>query len=230
MRRTAEAADATQREVAESWERALAASGLPVAMTDADRPRPRISFGAPLPTGIAAESELIDVVLTERLPAWHVREALTAGLPAGWSIVDLYDVWLAGPALAGRVVAADYRIELAVAPESTVAELDPGVVAVATTALLDASTLPGTRTKGSGTVGYDLRPLLVDVAVADPGPPITIRARTRFHAELGTGRPEAVVAALGGVLGCTLEAQTIVRERVLLAEEVEAAGEPISRR
>ena len=36
----------------------------------------RISFGAPLPVGMAAEGELIDVVLTERWPAWRVREAL----------------------------------------------------------------------------------------------------------------------------------------------------------
>ena len=33
-------------------------------------------------------------------------------LPDGWSLVDLYDVWPAGPPLAGRVVAADYRIVL----------------------------------------------------------------------------------------------------------------------
>ena len=38
----------------------------------------RVSFGAPLPLGIAAEAELIDLVLVERLPAWRVREALIA--------------------------------------------------------------------------------------------------------------------------------------------------------
>ena len=40
--------------------------------------RPRISFGAPLPVGMAADGELIDVVLTERWPVWQVREALTS--------------------------------------------------------------------------------------------------------------------------------------------------------
>ena len=111
-RRSAEAPSLTQREVAEAWEAAVVASGLPVAFTDAARPRARVSFGAPLPLGIAAEAELIDLVLVERLPAWRVREALIAALPDGWSLVDLYDVWPAGPPLAGRVVAADYRIVL----------------------------------------------------------------------------------------------------------------------
>jgi len=32
--------------------------------------------------------------------------------------VDAFDVWLGGPPLAGRVVAADYRIELAGAPDA----------------------------------------------------------------------------------------------------------------
>ena len=67
---------------------------------------------APVSAGLVAEAELADIVLTELVPAWRVREALQACVPAGWRLVDLYDVWLGGPALAGQVVAADYRIEL----------------------------------------------------------------------------------------------------------------------
>jgi hypothetical protein len=46
-----------------------------------------------------------------------------------------------------------------------------------------------------------------------------IRARTRIHPELGTGRPEEVVAALGDQLGRVLEVRAIVREGVILAGE-----------
>ena len=67
---------------------------------------------------------------------------------------------------------------------------------------------------------YDLRPLLVAVAVSDPGPPATLTVRTRFHPELGTGRPEEVVGALGDELGQTLVATSIVRERLVLADEL----------
>jgi hypothetical protein len=66
---------------------------------------------------MAADRELLDVVLTERWPVWRVRESIAPVLPAGWRLVDLQDVWLAGPPLAGRVAAADYRIELAGAPD-----------------------------------------------------------------------------------------------------------------
>ena len=66
---------------------------------------------------------------------------------------------------------------------------------------------------------YDLRPLLGDVAV-ESGPPVVVRARTRFDPELGSGRPEEVVAALADRMGAPLEMGAIVRERLLLDEDV----------
>lgn len=210
--RSAAAPEQPQREVVDGWVAAIADAGLPVAWTEGARSRPRIAFGAPLPIGMAANAELIDVVLTERWPAWRLREALTEYLPTGWSLVEVQDVWLAGPPLAGRVAAADYRVVLA------------GAVPVdrlrsAADELLAAPSLPRTRARGEGSVEYDLRPLLIDVSVED-GPPVTVIARTRFHPELGTGRPEEVVAALGDRAGQSLEASSIVRERLVLAEDL----------
>ncbi len=212
-RRAADAPALSQRELAEAWDQAVAASGLPVVVGDPAKPKARVVFGAPLTVGMASEGELLEIVLTERLPAWQVREALEPGIPAGWTLVDLADVWLGGPALAGRVAAADYRIVLD-------GPADGETVERAARALLAARTLPRERAKGDTTVRYDLRPLLADIQVVDPGPPVTIRARTRFHAELGTGRPEAVVAALADESGAALAIATIVRERLLLADEV----------
>jgi radical SAM-linked protein len=173
-----------------------------------------MSFAAPLPVGMAAERELIDVVLTERWPVWRVREALSDDIPQGWRLVDIFDVWLGGPPLAGRVVAADYRIELGDAP-------DPVALERAAADIVAADRLPRRRQKGAGTVDYDLRPLLAGVSV-DAGPPPVVRARTRFRPELGTGRPEEVVAALTDRLGTPLEIRRIVRERLLLDEDLPA--------
>jgi hypothetical protein len=61
--------------------------------------------------------------------------------------------------------------------------------------------------------------LLVDVAVVDDGQPAVLRARTRFHPVLGTGRPEEVVAALGDAIGKTLVVTSLVRERLILPDE-----------
>jgi radical SAM-linked protein len=202
-----------QRDVGEAWVAAIEGARLPLAHTEGDRPRPRISFGAPLPVGMAAEGELIDVVLLERWPAWRVREALTPTLPEGWRLVDLVDVWLAGPPLAGRVAAADYRIELA-------GDVSPDRVSTAAMELVASAAIPRERPKGGTTVTYDLRPLILDVGV-DAGPPVAVRTRTRFHPELGTGRPEEVLAALGGLAGTQLEAASIVRERLLLVDDLD---------
>jgi hypothetical protein len=70
-------------------------------------------------------------------------------------------------------------------------------------------------------VQYDLRPLLIDVRLTDPGPPLLLHVRTRFHPELGTGRPEEVVAELEAAAGTTFEVRSVVRERLILAEDLD---------
>ena len=206
-----EAPGRSGRDQTETWEAAFESSGLPW-FRPAGRARPRVAFAAPLPTGIAAEHELADIVLTAVEPAWRVREAMADRLPEGWRLVDLYDVWLGAPALAGQVVAADYLIDLG--------DADPGAIAAAAAALLAAERLPRERLKGSSTVRYDLRPLLADVRVANAGPPLLVRARTRFDPELGTGRPAEVVAALGDLTNETLVVGPMVRERLILAGDI----------
>jgi len=199
------------RELSEAWEAAIEATGLPIHRP-AGRPRGRIAFGASLPLGIAADRELVDIFMAQPVPIWRVREALAGGLPEGWRLVDVFDVWVGAPPLAGRVVAAEYRIELG-------GDVDPDALAAAARVLLSAATLPRERARGEASVAYDLRPLLADVAVAETGPPVALRIRGRIHPELGIGRPEEVVAALGDRLGRSLEVRGIVRERLILAGE-----------
>ena len=210
--RSADAPPLAGRELSDAWEVALDGSGLPLHRPPG-KARARVAFGAPIPAVMAAERELIDLFLTEVVPAWLVRERLAGRLPDGWQLVDLEDVWLGAPALAGQVGAADYRIDLGAA--------DGVAVAAAAAALLAATDLPRERRKGASTVRYDLRPLLIDVGIADPGPPLVVRARTRFHPVLGTGRPEEVVAALGDAAGIPLVTRSVVRERLILLEDLD---------
>jgi radical SAM-linked protein len=199
------------REYTIEWETALRMSDLPLATIDGDRPR--LMLGAPLPTGASGLAELIDIWLTERLPAWRVREALGGSLPAGHAVSGLEDVWLGSPPLAGRVAAADYRVEL----DSRVDATD---LARSAQDLIAAEHLPRERSKGGGVKSYDLRPLLVHLEVERDGGAAVLRCRTRIHPELGSGRPEEIVAALGDALGAPLEAARTVRERLLLAEDL----------
>lgn len=167
---------------------------------------------------MAAAGELIDIVLTERWPAWRLRDALVARLPPGWTLVDVHDVWLAGPALSGRVAAADYRVTF----------LDSGVsaeaLATASVALLAAATLPRRRQKGDGSVTYDLRPLLAGIRLVGDEPAPVLIVRTRFDPVLGTGRPDEAVAALAEAAGRDLGPVVIARERLILVDDLEPVG------
>jgi radical SAM-linked protein len=199
------------------WEAALAASGLPIAETDAGRVR--FAIGAPLPAGTAGRAELADLWLTERVAAWSVREALDPVLPAGHELVGLDDIWLGAPALAGRVAAADYLVVLGGHP-------DVGAIAAAADRLLAADRLPRERAKGGGVKTYDLRPLLISIAVGahqgatDAAELLAVRVRARIHPELGSGRPEEVIAALADEVGASLVPVETIRERLVLADDL----------
>jgi radical SAM-linked protein len=209
------------RDYSVAWEDALGRSGLPIAETAAGRLR--FSLAAPLPTSASGEAELAELWLTARVPTWRLREALTPTLPAGHRITDVEDVWMGAPALTGRVAAADYRLTLA-------DEVDERAVAAACGRLLEATSLPRSRAKGGAVKSYDLRRLLISIQIggrarADTveGRPerVVVRLRTRIHPELGSGRPEEVLAALGDELGIPIEAAETVRERLVLADELD---------
>jgi hypothetical protein len=210
----------TGRDYIALWEAALADCGLPVAMTDAGRFK--FALAAPLPARTSGRAELADLWLTERVPAWRVREGLEGVLPAGHALVALEDVWPGAPALAGRVAAADYRVSLRGA-------LDKGAIAAAADRLLAAERLDRERAKGGGVKSYDLRPLLISIATAVEADEtdaagderVVVRVRTRIHPELGSGRPEEVVAALADALGAPLEATETIRERLVLSDDLE---------
>jgi radical SAM-linked protein len=209
--RSADAPRLAGRELIEAWESAVESIGLPIHHP-AGRARGRIAFGASLPLGIAAERELVDIFMAEPVPVWRIRDGLDGALPDGWRLVDVFDVWVGAPPLAGRVVAADYRIEVA-------GEADPASLAAAAQVLLTAASLPRVRARGDSSVTYDLRPLLADVAVVESGPRVVLRIRGRIHPELGTGRPDEVIAALSEQLGRELEVRGIVRERLIVADD-----------
>jgi hypothetical protein len=150
-----------------------------------------------------------------------VRQALERVLPPGHELVWLEDIWLGAPALAGRTAAADYTVTL-----RTSANRD--AVAEAAKRLLAADSLTRERLKGGGMRAYDLRPLLIsiDLAAADDHDAgevdrqVVLRIRGRIHPELGSGRPEEIIAALADEVGQRLEPVETVRERLVLSDDL----------
>ncbi|MGZ6267103.1 MAG: TIGR03936 family radical SAM-associated protein, partial [Candidatus Limnocylindrales bacterium] len=82
------------------WERAFRRGAIPIATTGGFNARPKLVFASPLQLGMLAEHELADVYLAERLTAPALRARLAGGMPAGYRVVDLHDVWMGAPALA----------------------------------------------------------------------------------------------------------------------------------
>jgi radical SAM-linked protein len=224
------------------WERAFRRAGIPVAQTEGFNPRPRIVFAAPLPLGLLAEREIVDLVLCERLTRHDLRVRLERDLPNGFGLVDLYDVWVNAPSVASQLESATYRVEVAGAPSREIAR---GIAE-----LLGTDRLDRRRVKEKKTIEYDLRPLVLDLGVGvdeTDGPTVnggdattvdgvggpvavTVRMRLRHAQEEGTGRPEEVVAALGELLGRELGTERTVRERLELAGDDRPERSPATRR
>jgi radical SAM-linked protein len=217
------ARDLVQRDANATWEAAMRASGLPLSETDAAVPRPRIWFGAPVPTGMLAEREPLDIALVERRRIHEVRAAVEAVVPTGHRLVDLYDIWPGSPTLAASIVAADYRVATqALAspdPAGPIGPIGPADLERAAGELLAAPRIVRRRAKGGGSVEVDIRPHLLDVSVALVADgSLLARMRLRLGGEGGVGRPDEVVAALGERLGREIAIRELVRERVILVD------------
>jgi len=209
FRRDVAAATIGGRDLQATIEASLAEAKVPVVG--------HTQLAAGLAAGLAAERELLDVLLAERWPVSRARDVIGAALPEGHELVDCHDVWLGEPALAAQACGADYRAVLGPAAPSS------GALRDAATILLDAPALERTRLKGDRSVPYDLRPLLRDIDVTD-GPPIAIDFGVVIDPERGTGRPEEVVSALADALGLPeIPVERLVRTRIRLSGEA-AAG------
>jgi radical SAM-linked protein len=218
FRRGAPALELGPPEIARAWEIALADAGVPLVMTAAAKPRPRLTFAAALPPGRVAEHDLADFVLSERWSLPRLRGALVPVLPAGFAIVDLFDVWLGAPSITAALNAMSHRATITGA---TRAELEGAV-----RTLLAAPRLERTRAKGAEhRTSYDLRPLLLalEVAAAPTDAPV-LRMILRTSSDGPSGRPDEVILALGERLARPLELVELVRERLWTADEAPTLG------
>lgn len=234
IRRAADAPSLAPGDWQAAWEHALSATVLPLTWTGSRHPKPRFVAALPLPAGLAADRELADIFLTVRSPRAMVRAEVERVIPAGHALVDCHDVWIGEPSLPGQVTGAEYAIELA-GPGPAEARLAASVAA-----FLAADHVLRQRPRGERNIEYDLRPLVLDLAIrgAPGGADDTGTAaaatvlwmRLRHHPERGPGRPDEVLRELGDRLGMELRAALITRTRILLAGDVGSTdGRPHTR-
>lgn len=168
------------------WERAIRRAGAPLAYSGGYNPRPKLQLARALPLGHAGEAELIDVWLEERVSQEQFSKSLVPVLPSGLSVSRVREVDPGAPAMQTQVVATEYRVSVDWnrSRDSAEARVEQ---------LLAAQELPHQR-RGKR---YDLRPLIESLqleGVSNGKAVLAMRLSARPGA---TGRPEAVLDALG---------------------------------
>lgn len=237
LARGPDGADVPHRDLAAQWEsiaetlRAAAAARTPPGPSDegeGERGRPadptepsraRVQFAAPLPTGMTADTELIDILLPGRLALSDLRSIVVAHMPLGHQLVDAHDIWMASASLPSLVIGAEYRAAVSGVPAD--------VLRAAIARLLAAVEIarPG---RDPGRPAANLRTLVEalvarppDQAWPDGTPPpdgAILQMRLRVDASLGSGRPKQVVEALA-TFGAPLTLHGVHREAFCLRAE-----------
>jgi radical SAM-linked protein len=188
-----------QAQLLGDFENAFRQAGLPLASTNAARPRARLKFAANLPVGMELRGELLEAYFDELVPIERIL-AIGDHLPEGIEVLDAREVWHGFPSAASQVRGAEYEVELVATGGASLTEDD---LRGAVVRLLSAPKLPGRRRRGESerradTGLRDLRPYVEDVEVLEVDEAAR-SARLRMVLRLdasGAGRPEDVVHAL----------------------------------
>jgi radical SAM-linked protein len=112
-RKTGEVRWISHLDLKRTLERAMRRAELPLELTHGYNPRPKLSFGPPLPLGATGEAEMFAVHLAQATAPDELKRRLDEQLPAG---LDIVEAW-ALPAhrkkeTFGSVDVAEYRIAL----------------------------------------------------------------------------------------------------------------------
>ncbi|HET9476917.1 MAG TPA: TIGR03936 family radical SAM-associated protein [Dehalococcoidia bacterium] len=178
----------SQRELIASWEKAVTDAGLCLAYSEGKRKTAQISMAAPLPQGVTSDGELVEVYLSEPVAPADALRAVSSRFPPGVEPLAVEEIGVQAPSVQSQLRWAVYEVEIA--------GCDEGEVRSAVDQLLAADTLPSEYRRETRVRQYDLRPLVLDLAVegAREGR-VVLSMRLRAEPEM-TGRADQVIMAL----------------------------------
>jgi len=154
----------SHRDFQRAFERALRRAAVPMAYSAGFNPHPRVSYANAAPTGAASEAEYLEIALHRRCDPEALRSALDGALPPGLDVLDAVE---ATPgALADRLEASWWRIELPGTPSDVVAEA-VRVFLAAERVEVQRLMKAGVRTFDARAAVRSLRVVLEDEAVED---------------------------------------------------------------
>jgi radical SAM-linked protein len=192
------------------FERMLRRAALPIAHTQGFHPQPRMVFALSLALGITGCNEVIELEMTEDLPAEELHRRLVAQAPAGLEILGIKALTGKSSSLVRR---AFYRLPLDLAAADVLQSLPSRCQS-----LLSQTHLRVERSRPQPRI-LDIRPYLCDLTCADGHLDMAI-----WVTPTGTARPEEYARLLG--LEPLLEAGVVFeRAHLEMLDEV-ADGQP----
>jgi radical SAM-linked protein len=167
-------------------ERVSRRAGLALAYSQGFHPQPRIQLAAALPLGFSSRCELVDLWVAGAADLARLPDELQEAVPPGLKILNVAGVDEKGPPLQTQILAAEYEVILP--KEVNHVGLNRRLEAV-----LASNSLPRER-RGKA---YDLRPLIEELRFEPDVLENTCLSMRLSAREGATGRPEAVLDALG---------------------------------
>jgi radical SAM-linked protein len=213
----------SHRDFARAFERALRRAAIPMAYSAGFTPHPKISYVGASPTGVASEAEYVEIGLAREIDVDVLRTSVDAALPDGLDIIEA--VAAGAGALADRIQASDWRIELPGVPEEAaraaveqfLARDEVGIERLTKSGRRVVDTrAPVLRAtvSGAASAGEAERHAIIDVVVRQVTPAV---------------RPDDVVAALRAVAGLAPSAPPLaVRRAQGPLDERESVGDPLA--
>jgi radical SAM-linked protein len=166
--------------------RTLMRARLPITFSEGFTRRPKLIMSGALPLGYTSDCEIADLWLEQELSLETIMAAIQQASPPGLRLISLEAMPDTAPKVQNQLVSADYQVTLLEPIEQLAARI---------TTLLSAEALPRER-KGKK---YDLRPLVLELVQMEDDEMGLQRLRMKLQARnAATGRPDEVVAQLGG--------------------------------
>ena len=181
----------SHRELLNEWGEAARRAGLTVAYSAGKRPAPQISVAALLPQGVTGGGEVLDIYLDERADPATALERLRKEAPEGITVLDVEEVGPSTASVQAQLRWAEYEVEV---PLAAVRDVDvEGKIAQ----LLTADSWPAEYRREKKVRSYDLRPLVLDLAVVgEREGALVLRMALRAEQD-SSARADQVLVALG---------------------------------
>jgi radical SAM-linked protein len=178
-------------ELIEIIDRACRRARLPLAFSQGHRPAPRLRFSPGLAVGAESDCEVLDIDLTEVLPAEDVGRRFGAHLPDGLRVLAAAALSLRAPSPEAGLEGYRYLIDVG----DLIGDGDDSWLDERLAAFERRAAFPMRRRSGKGEKDIDARPLVARIARSAPA---TVALDVRFTAA-GSVKPSDLLAAILGL-------------------------------